>query len=93
MASAPAIFQKLMDTILQEILGVTCYIDNIFLSSTNKESHLHTLEEVFACLEKHGFRLKLEKFEFLFTCIEYLGYVVYPARFLVNLTTFLKKKL
>ena len=28
-ASTPAIFQKLMDTMLQGIAGVTCYIDDI----------------------------------------------------------------
>ena len=75
-ASAPAIFQKLMDTILQGISGVTCYIDDILVSSTNEESHLHTLEEVLTRLEKHGFRPKLEKCEFLLTCIEYLGHVI-----------------
>ena len=75
-ASASAIFRQLMDTILQGILGVTCYIGDILVSSTNEESHLHTLEEVLTRLEKHGFRLKLEKCEFLLTCIEYLGHVV-----------------
>ena len=39
-ASAPAIFQKLMDTVLQGIAGVTCYIDDILVSSTDEESHL-----------------------------------------------------
>ena len=54
-ASAPAIFQKLMDSVLQGIHGVTCYIDDILVSSPDDESHLSTLGEVFAHLEKHGF--------------------------------------
>ena len=37
-----------------------------------EDSHLQSLEEVFNCLEKHGFRLKLEKCEFLLKSIEYL---------------------
>ena len=75
-ASAPAIFQKLMDTVLQGITGVTCYIDDILVSSTDEEGHLRALEEVLSRLEKHGFKLKLEKCEFLLKSIEYLGHVV-----------------
>lgn len=75
-ASAPAIFQKLMDSVLQGIDGVTCYIDDILVSSPDDESHLSTLGEVFARLEKHGFRLKLDKCEFMQPCIEYLGHII-----------------
>ena len=75
-ASAPAIFQKLMDNVLQAISGVTCYIDDILISTTDEESHLRALEEVFNRLGNHGFRLKLEKCEFLLTCIEYLGHLI-----------------
>ena len=75
-SSAPAIFQKLMDTVLQGVPGVTCYIDDILVSSANEDSHLQSLEEVFNHLEKHGFRLKLEKCEFLLKSIEYLGHIV-----------------
>ena len=59
-ASAPAIFQKIMDTVLQGIAGVTCYIDDILVSSPDEETHMQILGEVFDCLEKHGFRLKQE---------------------------------
>lgn len=75
-ASAPAIFQKLMDSVLQDIQGVACYIDDILVSSADEEGHLQILEEVFTRLEKHGFKLKLEKCEFLMPHIEYLGHVV-----------------
>ena len=75
-SSAPAIFQKLMDTVLQGVPGVTCYIDDILVSSADEDSHLQSLEEVFNRLEKHGFRLKLEKCEFLLKSIEYLGHIV-----------------
>ena len=70
-SSAPAVFQKLMDTFLQGVPGVTCYIDDILVSSADEDSHLQSLEEVFNHLEKHGFRLKLEKCEFLLKSIEY----------------------
>ena len=75
-ASAPMIFQKMMDAVLQGITGVTCYIDDILISSADEESHLQILEEVFNRLSEHGFRLKLEKCEFLLARIEYLGHIV-----------------
>ena len=75
-ASAPALFQKIMDTTLQGISGVTCYIDDILVSSADEESHTQILEEVFSRLDKHGFRLKLEKCEFLLSRIEYLGHII-----------------
>lgn len=37
-ASAPAIFQKLMDTVLQGIPGVVCYIDDILISGADEEA-------------------------------------------------------
>ena len=60
-ASAPAMFQKLMDTVLQGMSGVICYIDDILISAIDESSHLDVLGEVLSRLEKHGFRLKREK--------------------------------
>ena len=65
-----------MDNVLQGISGVICYIDDILVSSADEDSHLRALEEVLNRLGNHGFRLKLEKCEFLLTCIEYLGHLV-----------------
>ena len=75
-ASAPAIVQKLMDTILQGVEGVICYIDNILVTGINEDEHLSNLEEVFARLEKHGFRLKKGKCQFLANSVEYLGHQI-----------------
>ena len=75
-ASAPAIFQRMMDTVLQGITGVSCYIDDILVTSADEESHLRVLEEVFKRLKEHGFRLKLEKCEFLLSRIEFLGHII-----------------
>ena len=73
-ASAPAIFQKMMDTVLQGIPSVIVYIDDILVSSKDNESHLRSLEEVFVRLQKHGFRLKQEKCAFLLSAVEFLGH-------------------
>ena len=45
-ASAPAIFQRTMDTILQGIEGVACYIDDIIVTGKTAEEHFQHLEEV-----------------------------------------------
>ena len=75
-ASAPAMFQKLMDVVLQGISGVMCYIDDILISSKDEESHLKTIEEVFTRLQQHGFKLKRDKCEFLMNSVEYLGHQI-----------------
>ena len=75
-ASAPALFQKLMDTILQGIPHVICYIDDILITGSNDEEHLHNLASVFERLRQHGFRLKKEKCEFLKDSVEFLGHKI-----------------
>ena len=75
-ASAPAMFQKLMDVVLQGIPGVICYIDDILVSGKDEHSHLKTLETVFKRLMEHGFQLKQEKCEFLMPSVEYLGHQI-----------------
>ena len=75
-ASAPAIFQKLMDKVLQGLPGVLCYIDDILVSGEDEDTHFRLLEEVFARLERHGFRLKQEKCMFLLSKVEYLGHQI-----------------
>ena len=73
-ASAPAVFQRLMETILQGIPGVVCYIDDILVTGKDEEDHLHNLDEVLSRLEKHGFRLKKSKCTFLAKSVEYFGH-------------------
>ena len=54
-ASAPAIFQRMMDTILQGLNYVQCYIDDISVTGADDDEHFHNLEEV---LRNHGIRVK-----------------------------------
>ena len=39
-ASAPAIFQRAMDTILQGMRHVICYLDDILITGTDDDEHL-----------------------------------------------------
>ena len=75
-ASAPALFQKLMDSVLQGIQHVICYIDNILVTSSSGEEHLRNLATVFKRLQDHGFRLKQEKCAFLQESVEFLGHKI-----------------
>ena len=60
-SSAPAIFQKTMDTILQGMSHVICYIDDILITGANLQEHLSNLEEVLKRLREHGVRLHKDK--------------------------------
>ena len=75
-ASAPAQFQKVMDTILQGIPGALCYIDDILVTGTSEDEHLQTLEEVFRRLQAHGVRMKKTKCSFMCDSVEYLGHII-----------------
>ena len=75
-ASAPAQFQKVMDTILQGIPGVTCYIDDILITCATVEEYLQRLEEVLQRLQQHGFRLKEGKCKYMAESVDYLGYLI-----------------
>ena len=75
-ASAPAIFQKLMDSILQGIPRVICYIDDILITGVSDQDHLQNLSLVLQQLTKHNIRVKKSKCEFLMPSVEYLGHKV-----------------
>ena len=73
-ASAPAIFQRAMDTILQGMSGVLCYLDDTLIVGKNKEEHLATVEEVLKRLQNEGLRVNKGKCCFLTTSVQYLGH-------------------
>ena len=64
-ATAPEIYQKIMNEILADIDGVFCYLDDILIHSSDSDSHQHILERVFERLEKANIKLNKEKCFFL----------------------------
>ena len=76
MASAPALFQKTMDTILQDLPGVKCYLDDLLITGATDDQHLKNLESVLRRLQSEGMRLKKSKCSFLQPSVEYLGHRV-----------------
>ncbi|XP_056128977.1 uncharacterized protein K02A2.6-like, partial [Lampris incognitus] len=74
--SAPAIFQKIMDQVLQGMEGVICYLDDILITGKDTERHLTNLEEVLSRLETYNLRVKREKCAFMQNNVSYLGHVI-----------------
>ena len=75
-ASAPAMFQKAMDMLLQGIPGVLCYIDDILVTAPTEDEHMERLEEVLKRLKAEGLRVKRNKCEFFQKSVEYLGHLI-----------------
>ena len=75
-ASAPAIFQRAIEAILQGIPHVCVYLDDILVTGVNSDDHLQTLEAVLTKLEEAGIRLKHSKCSFMLPSLEYLGHKI-----------------
>ena len=74
-SSAPGIFQRVMEGLLQGILRVVVYLDDILITGTTDKEHIkEALNEVLTRLEKVGLRVKKEKCAFMVKSIKYLGY-------------------
>nr|XP_054765036.1 uncharacterized protein K02A2.6-like [Lytechinus pictus] len=57
-ASAPAMFQRTMKSLLADIPMCKPYLDDIIISGKTDEDHLRNLEAVLSRLESNGLRLK-----------------------------------
>ena len=75
-ASAPAIFQRAMDSILQGIPQVLCYLDDILITGASKEEHIGNLDKVLSRLQEYGIRVNTAKCVFLQNSVEYLGHII-----------------
>ena len=64
-ASAPSIFQRIMDNLLQGIAKVYVYLDNILITGATEAEHLCNLQEVLIRLEQACMSLKKDKCAFL----------------------------
>jgi len=75
-ASAPAIFQQIMEQILPKLPKVVCYMDDILITASTEEEHLQNLRAVFENIKLSGLRIKRSKCKFFQDSIEYLGHIV-----------------
>ena len=72
-ASAPGIFQHVIESILQGIEGAVVYLDDILITGSSEEAHLKTLDEVLSRLDRAGLRVKCT---FMRPTVTYLGHKI-----------------
>ena len=53
-ASTPTLFQKTMDKILQDLNGVSCYLDDILVTGKDYTGHLTNLQNIFERIQQYG---------------------------------------
>ena len=75
-SSAPGIFQRVMENLLQDIPGVVVYIDDVLITGPDESGHIAALEEVLRRMEQAGLRLSKGKCLFMAPSVEYLGYKI-----------------
>jgi len=73
-ASAPTIFQRIIEGMLKGIPGVCIYLDNILITGKTEEEHLTNLEQVLKQLEAAGMHLKCNECCFNMPEVTYVGH-------------------
>lgn len=77
LVGAPAVFQRLMNSILADLPDfASAYMDDVVVFSSLWEDHLNHLATVFDKLEKAGLTAKLAKCQLGMQQCTYLGHVV-----------------
>ncbi|RDX96070.1 Retrovirus-related Pol polyprotein from transposon 17.6, partial [Mucuna pruriens] len=76
--NAGATYQRLMDKVFQEIIGVDMevYVDDMVVKSSKEEAHYHTLERVFTILRRNQLRLNPKKCSFGVRAGKFLGFML-----------------
>ena len=73
-SSAPGIFQRVIESLLQGIEGVVVNLDDILITGSSEDAHLKPLDEVLKKLDDADLRVKQAKCEFLKPSVSYLGH-------------------
>ena len=75
-SSAPGIFQRTMDSLLQGLPHVTVYLDDILITGETEQEHLQNLDTVLQKLQTAGLRMKKSMCLFMAPEVEYLGHKI-----------------
>ena len=74
--SAPEHFQRRMSTLLRDLEGVVCLIDDVLIYGRSQEQHDERLLAVLNRLEEAGLTLNRDKCEFSKTEVKFLGHIL-----------------
>lgn len=74
--SAPGIWQRNMEQVIQGLDGVEVILDDMIVTGKSKEHFLHNLELLLQRLRDHGLKLNREKCKFLEKQIAYCGHII-----------------
>ena len=75
-ASSPAIFQKIMDSVINGFQGIGGILDDLIITGSNDETHFGNLEGALERMSSMGIKLKREKCVFMKPSVEYFAFVV-----------------
>lgn len=75
-AFSPAIFQKIMDSVMNGLQGVGGILDDLIITGSNDEMYLRNLEGALERMSRIGIKLKSEKCVFMKSSVEYFAFVV-----------------
>jgi hypothetical protein len=78
LVNASAMFQCMMNTILQPLLnqGVVVYLDDILIYTKTMEEHHKLVTQVFSILQNEGLPVAAHKSFFHVQEVEFLGYII-----------------
>ena len=74
--NAEQAFQRLMDTVFQNINCVFVYLDDILIASSNAHQHIEDLHIVCGRLKQFGLTIRLEKCIFGVSKIDFQGHEI-----------------
>ena len=78
--TAPALFQQIMESLLQDVPCICVYLDDILVMGKSQADHLKNLSDVLTRLENASMRLKKNKCVFMMSVVEYLGHKITKDR-------------
>lgn len=86
LSTAPAAFQRFLQTILLEFipLGVAVYLDDILIFSNDFDSHISTVRKVVKRLLDHDLFARVDKCHFFKKSIAYLGHEISQNGICIN---------
>ena len=74
-SSAPEIFQRTMNKILEGVPGVICHMDDVLIHGTTREEHDQPVDEVMERIKRSGMTLN-NKCEFSKTTSKFLCFII-----------------